>query len=53
MQVLSPRGVFEYPYTQLKNKRVYYNTRVYPTNGLRERQRRIRQMLKGTKNNAQ
>lgn len=49
MQIINNRGVFNYQYTQLKNKKVYYNSRIYPTNGLRERQRRIRQMMKGKK----
>ena len=34
------------PCTMLKNKKIWYKTKKYPTNGLRERQRRIRQMLK-------
>lgn len=46
MVVKNHRGIFYYPYTQLKSKKVFYDTKVYPSNGLKERQRRIKQMLK-------
>lgn len=45
MMVANSKGVHYYPYTQLKNKRVYYSTRLYPINGARERKRRVRQLL--------
>lgn len=49
MIVVNRRGTFYYPYTQLKNKKVFYETRVYPENGAKECKRRVRQMLKQKK----